>query len=575
MSSDRDREKDKNLNRGNQDKEKKETDASGSYGEDISEGNEGERNKERGRREEAKGDTSKQQEAEEFSAGEQKAGSEPGATGEGIKRSGPPKWFDNFEGAYDPEKTVTKKKMSLLKKALIAVAGIIVLSLVGAGAYVMAFYEDVQEPQRVLLDEVSFEQEHDRDVEAAFSGHTVNIALLGFDSGWGRESMGEKLFRPDMLAVIAVDLEEEEVSLVRIPRDAYVPIHGRGGGHDKINHSYFYGYNYGGGEDQHQEGINYTLQTVSNVLGGIPIHYYISVDMYSVIELVDAVGGIYYEVDETIYDEHWEIGRVLVPEGPQIMDGKTYLRYLQYRGETGDKTRDERQFDLLEATFVHLKEEGKITDLPAVYRIYKDYVETDLNYTQITALAYFAKDLNLEEIDFHILPGSGQTKDGIWYEVLNQTERVRIIEEVFGIEAERWAPIVLEDSEEYLEEQEGQGREEEREKDEDEDDDWPFDDRDDEEEEEVEEKVAVPQLRGMSAQDAESALQDKGLQVGSIIESYDDELEAGLVLHSEPPSGEEAEPGAIVNLVVSKGPEPVEENNANDGDSGDNNSGDQ
>ncbi len=556
MSSDHDREKDKNLNRGDGAEENnQETGPSGRNGNHAG-GQQNKSGREEGAKKGANSRSGEDQKARDFSGEVKESGNGGSAAGNKERVTGDPDWLDELQGAYDPEKTRVKQKRSPLKKALLALAGILVLSLAGAGAYVMAFYEDVQEPQRVLLDDVSFEQDFDHDVDAAFSEHTVNIALLGFDRGWGREHLGEELFRPDMLAVVSVDLKEEEVAMVRIPRDSYVPIHGMGGFHDKINHSYFFGYHYGGGEDRHQDGIDYTLQTVSNVLGDVPLHYYVSVDMYSVIELVDAVGGIYYEVDETIYDEHWEIGRVLVPEGPQVMDGKTYLRYLQYRGETGDKGRIERQFDLLEATFVHLRDEGKISDLPRIYRIYKDYVETDLNYTQVAALAYFARGLNLDDIDFVTLTGSGQSKDGIWYEVLNQSERLRIIEEVFGIETDPWPPIVLEDSEEYLEEQERLRREEEREKERDED--WPFGDRDDEKEE-AEEQVHIPYLREMTAQEAATALQNKGLQVGSIIERHDDEVGAGLVIYTDPLSGEAAKPGAVVNLVVSKGPEPVED----------------
>jgi len=300
-----------------------------------------------------------------------------------------PDWIRELEG-YTPE-TGPKKRMSRLKKVLLTVAGLLVLGLAGAGAYAYTIYTEVREPQRILLDEVSFEKDYD--VTEAFPEHTVNIALLGFDRGWDREwRHGEYLFRPDMLAVFSINFETEEVSVVRIPRDSYVPIYGMGGMHDKINHSFFYGYYYGNSDDREADGMEFTLNTLSKALGDIPLHYYVSVDMYSVIALVDAMGGIYFEVEETLYDRHWNVGEVLVPEGPQIMDGKTYLRYLQYRDpETGqDQGRMDRQMELMQETFLYLREEGRITDIPATYRIYKDYVETDLTYTQIASLAFLA-----------------------------------------------------------------------------------------------------------------------------------------------------------------------------------------
>ncbi len=386
------------------------------------------------------------------------AGSTPG--------SGETHWYDEFELKEESHRDRQERRRNLkkrrMKKHLLAAAAIFLLLLAGVGAYAYNLYEEVREPQRVLLDQAS--DEHNYDVDQAFSDRIVNIALLGFDRGWSREKMGEDMFRPDALGVFSIDFATGEVSVVRITRDAYVPIYGISGLYDKINHAYFFGYTYGDSEDSHRDGIKYTLNTISHTLGDIPIHYYVSVDMYSVIELVDAVGGIYYEVEETIYDKHWDVGRVLVPEGPQVMDGKTYLRYMQYRDDATDQDygRIKRQMSLLEETFVYLRDEGQLTDLPAIYRIYNDYVETDLNYTQIASLVYFARDLDTKDLHYYTLPGDGQTKDGIWYQILKQDERLEIIREVFGVEAERWPPIVLEDSPEYLEEQERKRREEER-----------------------------------------------------------------------------------------------------------------
>jgi len=453
-------------------------------------------------------------------------------------------------------KTKPAVSRSRLKIALLIIAGVLGLMLAVAGTYVMAFYGEVKETQRVLLDDAVFNQEYD--ISAAFPEHIVNIGMLGFDRGWNREAYGEYLFRPDMLAVFTINFETDEISVVRIPRDSYVPIYGMDGFHDKINHSYYNGYRRGGGEDNHADGIRYTLHTVSNVLGGIPIHYYLSVDMYSVIELVDAMGGIYYEVEEEIIDKHWIIGRVLVPEGPQLMDGKTFLRYLQYRDDktSQDYGRIDRQMNLLRETFYYLREKGRITDIPATYRIYKDYVETDLSYTQIAALAYYGRDIEVSDdnLHFYTLQGSGQMKDGVWYLVLNQRDRVQVIKDVFGIDAEPWPPIVLKDSPEYLEEQERKRLEEEREEglsqgifrggl---------FEREGDDDEAQL---VEVPDLRGMTIFEAGLELRKIGLVIGRADSRYDSFLDSGLVIHSDPIAGSLVKHKSEINLIVSKGQE--------------------
>jgi len=305
---------------------------------------------------------------------------------------------------------------------------------------------------------------------------------------------------------------------------------------------------------------------VSNVLGGIPIHYYVSVDMYSIIELVDALGGIYYVSEQEIIDKHWEVGRVLVPKGPQIMDGKTYLRYLQYRDNESnqDYGRIDRQMNLLKETYLFLREEGKVTDIPTTYRIYKDYVETDLTYTQIAALAYYARDLEIDDdsLKFFTITGDGQMMDGIWYQVIFQNKRLEIIKEVFGIDAAPWPPIVLVDSPEYLEEQERKRLEEELGISDDGDETSELVPGDDAGEEDVEESdpeaqdparlALVPELRGLTIPEAVNIIESLGFVFGEIIEKSDDTFSAGQVLYTDPMPGSRVTSGSVINLVVSK-----------------------
>ena len=469
------------------------------------------------------------------------------------------KWQKRSTKTGEDNKQLVKEKRNpgATKKALLIIAVVLILLLAITGTYVFAFFNQVREPQRILLDEVIFEEKYD--ISEEFSEHILNIGLLGFDRGWNRENLGQDLFRPDMQAVISINFDTNQIAVVRLTRDSYVPIHGTGGFHDKINHSYYYGY-IRKSEDKHAAGIQNTLNTISNVLGDIPIHYFISVDMYSIVALVDAFGGIYYEVEETIYDPYRNDEAVLVPEGPQIMDGKTYLRFLQYRDEktNQDYGRIDRQMDLLKHTFIYLKEKGKITDIPTTYRIYKDYVETDLSYTQIAALAYYARDFKIDDdhLKFFTIQGDGRMKDGIWYQVIFQRDRVNIIKEVFGLDVAHWPPIVLEDSPEYLEEQRLKELEEEGLIIEN-----PFEDEDETEGEETGGgagevmTVMVPDLTGLTIDEARIRLESAGLMVGAIEEHHYNFMESGHVVFSTPMPGRSVYSGTAIDLIVSLGPE--------------------
>ncbi|MEO9324694.1 PASTA domain-containing protein [Nocardioides sp. C4-1] len=68
----------------------------------------------------------------------------------------------------------------------------------------------------------------------------------------------------------------------------------------------------------------------------------------------------------------------------------------------------------------------------------------------------------------------------------------------------------------------------------------------------------VPELRELDEDAAQDALQEAGLVFGESTEQFTKALPAGSVLRSDPPSGTEVEPGTAVDLVLSKGPKPLE-----------------
>ena len=69
--------------------------------------------------------------------------------------------------------------------------------------------------------------------------------------------------------------------------------------------------------------------------------------------------------------------------------------------------------------------------------------------------------------------------------------------------------------------------------------------------------VLVPSLVGQSLADAEAALSSAGLAAGGVTEEYSNTVTAGHVVSQTPAGGEQVPPGTVVDLVVSKGPQPV------------------
>lgn len=64
---------------------------------------------------------------------------------------------------------------------------------------------------------------------------------------------------------------------------------------------------------------------------------------------------------------------------------------------------------------------------------------------------------------------------------------------------------------------------------------------------------AVPDVVGMSQDEATSTLQEAGFEVG--VQEQESDAEAGIVIDQDPDAGTEAEPGSTVTIVVSTGPQ--------------------
>jgi len=133
-------------------------------------------------------------------------------------------------------------------------------------------------------------------------------------------------------------------------------------------------------------------------------------------------------------------GGLLVEEGYQLLDGEKFMHYVRNRaghqgGETG---RINRQQQIMIALFDQLKSPAGITRIPALYRAFNDNVKTELNLPRITALGIGALRVDLSEIDTYVFSGRGQLSyrggQNIWYLVIDEAERVKIIKEVFGVD---------------------------------------------------------------------------------------------------------------------------------------------
>ena len=236
--------------------------------------------------------------------------------------------------------------------------------------------------------------------DLSFMDGRINLLLLGYDQSAERDDPDDPLhrdeknnYRSDVMMLAAVNFRDNTVHLISIPRDTYAAIYNTRG-RWKINAAFAKG---GAAEG---EGFLYAQKTVE-MLMGVPVDYYAGVNMEGLKRLVDAMGGVDYDVDVAIRLD----GRTL-ETGFQHLNGQQVLDYCRARkGISTDIGRNDRQQRMLLAIFDQLRREKRLTELPAIYAAVKDDVVTNLSLSQIAALALFMTRLDLTNFKRTTLAG--------------------------------------------------------------------------------------------------------------------------------------------------------------------------
>lgn len=258
--------------------------------------------------------------------------------------------------------------------------------------------------------------------QAERDGSRVNILLLGY-GGAGHD--GSLL--TDTMMVLSIDFKNNTATYIPVPRDLWVhmPTHGYDGPYMKINAAYEIGIdqkNYPGKLPQFT-GINgggdMAEYEVSQVLG-IPINYYASVDFYAFQRIVDILGGVDVNVQNSFTDYSYPNGDqnvnagycdaqnvstdlltacrfkvVHFDKGLQRMDGATALEFARSRhgnnGEGSDFARSKRQELLLAAIEQKALSIGAISKSLSLLNALQGHIITDLSLADMADLSNYLK----------------------------------------------------------------------------------------------------------------------------------------------------------------------------------------
>lgn len=182
-----------------------------------------------------------------------------------------------------------------------------------------------------------------------------------------------RVSRSDVNMIVTVNPNTHKILLTSIPRDYYVQLHGTTGLRDKLTHSGIYG-------------PTMTIKTVEDFMG-IQMNYFVRVNFSSVINLVDAIGGIDITSDTTF--RSWTNGACYFYAGNTSHEyGRCALAFARERKSyaTGDIHRIQNQQQVMTAILNKLMSSEIIKKYTSVLSAVQDNFETNIPEQKIYQL---------------------------------------------------------------------------------------------------------------------------------------------------------------------------------------------
>ena len=304
-----------------------------------------------------------------------------------------------------PQRTKQQKVLRILYIVLTVIAALIV-----AGFVIFNF---ISAPPEVSAPTptprvTTYLDDEGNEVEEEIPGLAANrkeqfytFLLVGQDTFGGGNT--------DTMMLVAYDVPNQTLNVMSLPRDTYVRYNGRRVLLNSV-------YNRAGAGDSGME----ALKEEVGELTGVTPDFYVIVQWEAVGELVDAIGGVYFDVPRRMYyNDLSQDFKIDLQEGYQLLDGNDAMGLLRWRHNSddsghilnsgyanGDLGRIETQQAFMTAVIEKcLQPSVLLGNLMEYINIFQRNVVTDLS---VGNMAYFAKsaigNLDINNVEFATLP---------------------------------------------------------------------------------------------------------------------------------------------------------------------------
>lgn len=316
-------------------------------------------------------------------------------------------------------KRVLVRKYQKKKKRAIMVIMVLLASILVLGAILATFFNrwivEPEIPNAVDTDTVV------PNTDTISSDPTLNFDAVAPLIGGERKS---KDFRTilvfgtdqtsgltDTIMVVSYDITNQRATVMSIPRDTILNVSYRGISNKQINAQYKL-------NGQDESGIEALKKEVSKLIGFMP-DYYVMIDWELVGQMVEAIGGVWFDVPcHMSYDDDVQDLHIHFEEGYQSLDGKQAMNLVRWRhnndgtasvGGGSDLSRLKIQHNFLKAV---LKQTLQIKNAFRIGQLAELFGENVVSDLTVENLYWFGSQaimggLNVDDVDFVTMPNYG------------------------------------------------------------------------------------------------------------------------------------------------------------------------
>lgn len=303
------------------------------------------------------------------------------------------------------KKAGKKSRLTRQQKILLAVAVVLAVVVIAVAACQSLFVRPDLENKPSKTDENEVEEiDYGDGVRPRSDGERKSedyytVLILGRDTGGGGNT--------DTMLLASYDVTNQKATVMSIPRDTMVNVPWD---IKRINSVYNY---YGGGD----KGIQALYKEISQLVGFEP-DYQVIVEWEAVGEIVDAMGGVWFEVPRDMnYDDPYQDLHIHQEAGYRLLSGDDAMQVLRYRHDNkvngvmkgypdGDLGRIKTQQAFLQAMVEQMLQVKNITKINDFIQVVQNNVETDLSFQNMLWFGQQAVlgGLKIENVNFMTMP---------------------------------------------------------------------------------------------------------------------------------------------------------------------------